>query len=269
MAPVSLDTATRLARTRVPLFHEVFPLVILWSENSGCTTVLKWFLWHIGLYEAAVSFDPWVHGYEQQVFKKRSGYLQDVTQALVGKTKTIVKVVRDPRARAVSAFFGLGGPATLNKAHWSRETWEQCIQWKRSRGLPSEPDVSFGEFLEFVSDKGFFRKLGTPVNRHLMPQYVRGEEFVVDTYLPIERFADWSREVEQSCGLGRSDTEFLSSSIHHKSQSAHIQLDPQRFRVSPGRFADRGYPPYTTFFCEPKIASAFGVDLAAYSSFYR
>lgn len=34
-----------LLHQRTPLFHEDFPLILLWSEKSGCTTLLKWFFY--------------------------------------------------------------------------------------------------------------------------------------------------------------------------------------------------------------------------------
>jgi hypothetical protein len=66
---------------RVPHQHERLPFMVLWSQTSGCTSVLKWFLWHAGMLLEAVEYKKQadglaVHMYENEVFKSLPGYLR-------------------------------------------------------------------------------------------------------------------------------------------------------------------------------------------------
>ena len=54
----------------------------MWSEKSGCTAIVKWFFWQLDLLDEAVKHHPWVHNYENDVFKKRPGYTHDYLKAI-------------------------------------------------------------------------------------------------------------------------------------------------------------------------------------------
>ena len=38
---------------RLPYQHSKVPLVVAWAQKGGCTSILKWFLFHAGLLEEA------------------------------------------------------------------------------------------------------------------------------------------------------------------------------------------------------------------------
>ena len=91
-----------LLEQRTPLFDADFPLIFLWSEKSGCTTLVKWFFDQLGLLDDALEYSGWVHDYENQVFRASGGYLIDLESALRKRDKTVVKLVRDPYQRSLS-----------------------------------------------------------------------------------------------------------------------------------------------------------------------
>ena len=109
-----------LLHQRTPLFHEDFPLILLWSEKSGCTTLLKWFFYQLGLLDDALKHSDWVHDYENQVFKARDDYLLDLDRALDKQEKPVVKLVRDPYQRALSSYLSLTEKKD-GEEHWSIE----------------------------------------------------------------------------------------------------------------------------------------------------
>src|SRR4051812_20775721 len=50
-----------------PLYADNFPLVLLWTNKSGCTTVLKWFLFQTGLMDEASAYHRWPHRHRSLV----------------------------------------------------------------------------------------------------------------------------------------------------------------------------------------------------------
>lgn len=45
------------AQARLPHFHEDFPLILFWSQKSGCTSLALWFFYQINLLETALEGD--------------------------------------------------------------------------------------------------------------------------------------------------------------------------------------------------------------------
>lgn len=73
---------------RPPHFHKDFPLILFWSQKSGCTSLVYWFFYHINLFKEAVKYNPFVHHYEFDIYKNSIPYFTDLANALQKKKKT-------------------------------------------------------------------------------------------------------------------------------------------------------------------------------------
>src|SRR5215813_12880764 len=103
---------------RVPLWHEAFPFVILWSEKSNCTAVAKWFFLQIGRLDEALAYSPWIHDFEIKVYKT-GDYIRRCVDAINSGAK-VVKFVREPYARTYSGYLELCRPHFDEPVeHWS------------------------------------------------------------------------------------------------------------------------------------------------------
>lgn len=98
-------------RKRTPYQHADVPFIVLWSQKAGCTSILKWFLWHADLLEQAKGYRQHeegltIHNYEREVFIRTPGY----GAALVSRIEfgvPIISFVRCPYARAFSSYMQL------------------------------------------------------------------------------------------------------------------------------------------------------------------
>jgi hypothetical protein len=53
--------AIKLITPSLPLYEKEFPLIFFWSPKSGCTSIIKWYFFQIGLLQKAIDYYPWVH----------------------------------------------------------------------------------------------------------------------------------------------------------------------------------------------------------------
>lgn len=260
-----------LLTRRMPLLHSRFPLLLMWSQRAGCTTVLKWFFWHVGLYDTALEYSPWIHRYEVKVFKKRQGYRRDVRKSLERRERPVIKVVRDPRMRAVSCFVSLG-QKTKHDRHWVRRMWTLANRWKVKVGLRPDSRLRFEDFLNFISDRPFFAESGESLDGHLAAQYQTGEENFVDRYVRIEDFPKWTMQLEQEFSLLSSDPDMFLNSRHHRSTRATaLWQNPAQDAIYPEILGTERPPSYQLLLetTPPQlIEAAYSEDFLAYGSLY-
>lgn len=263
-------------RIRTPLYHPDFPYILFWSQKAGCTTVVKWFFAQIGLLEEALAHSRWIHDYEQQVYKKRRGYRQEVAAALAAGRHRVVKVVRDPLARAPSGFLILGerGAIVTHRRHWVQNHWDLVDAWLEKRGKDPAEGISFLDHLAFVAEQE--ARAAQSVNQHLSPQYVAGEEAFVREVVPIERFADWVRGVEGEPGVTAVDLQAVTSSSHHHAstpeRTAELGPRPEETPIRRGAFADGRFPASRAFVNSrtiPLIRTVYKADFDAYGAQYQ
>ena len=89
-----------------PLVHPTRDLVLNWSPKAGCTPTVLWFFHQIGLLDAALARDAFVHYYRMETYN-RSPVYHARCRALLrsgGKGFTLLRVTRDPDKRLVSSF---------------------------------------------------------------------------------------------------------------------------------------------------------------------
>lgn len=134
---------------RVPLWHPKVPFVLLTSQKAGSTLGTAWFFHHADLLREARAHDDFVHHYEQDVFLRRDAYFEGLEEAL--RTKPVLKLVREPGARAFSSYMALHTTEALG-----RRDHRSSIRRKIARhaGLRNGADgpIPFRAFLSWVAE---------------------------------------------------------------------------------------------------------------------
>ncbi len=154
--PAPLGT---LINRRTPYCHAAVPFVMLWSQKSGCTTLLKWFLWHAGLLDEANQYRVEeeglsIHNYEMEVFKKAPGYRRDLI-ARLEDSAPIINFMRCPYSRAFSSYMHLHNRFYIrferdgirNEGLSLRYAVLQSVYGNR---VPVEYPVSFLDYLQWL-----------------------------------------------------------------------------------------------------------------------
>lgn len=259
------DPEAIVARQTAPLYRSGFPVAVCWSAKAGCTTVLKWFLHHAGLLDAALLYAPWPHTYRMQVLMHPiSEYVATCKLALQRGDVDVVKVVRDPARRAVSAY--------LHLLRWGEDpTWNPGIDpWKQRVGLGRQTGLSFEQFLHFVID---MRSVGRQLDPHFSPQWNATWEPFVGRVIALERLTHELALIEVRHGLSRTDVRRFSDSVHHNPSDSHHGWpeDVTRFAATSQDLATRGTPPVEDFLDDRTadlVRLAYDCDYEAYGGLY-
>lgn len=256
----------KAAARKVPPLHQAgFPVTVCWSAKAGCTTVLRWFLHHVGLLEAAEAFHAWPHEYRQRVLMRPLGdYMARCTAALRRGDTQVIKVVRDPARRAVSSYLQLIRMGEEGTRKIGVESW------KRRVGLGRQAGLSFEQFLRFVIDK---RLAGAPLDVHLESQSQPVWDDFVDRVIMLESLAAGLAEIEDRHGLPRADVSRFSESAHHNPpHDGHgWPADAARFPATSERLSDLGTPPPQALLDEHTVRllrRAYEADYAAFGHLY-
>ncbi|MBX9957266.1 sulfotransferase family 2 domain-containing protein [Peribacillus simplex] len=213
----------------IPLYHKDFPLILLWTPKSGCTTYNKWFFFQIGLFEKVhQEAEGEVHRYRDFIFRKEPDYTQGLTKNLLDAKKDIHKLVRNPYKRAVSSFL-----------HTICSEWLICkFDSDIYKGL------SFKQFLIHL------KSLGPTINtidRHIAPQYIDGEEQFITEYIQLENFNNHITEIEKTYGLLKSPFSQISKSSHHFSERMVQKGEYAEAILTVEKSAGR-FPTYESFY---------------------
>ena len=213
------DFQPEFLKRRIPLYHPDLPFVVLWSEKSACTTIVKWFFLQAGLLETALALNAWVHKYEVSVFKARPGYAQDVTNALKAGIP-VVKFVRDPFTRAYSSYLSVCSRASLGEVRqWSASTRRKILKHFVGRGDATEYGFSFRQFLQWIISQDM-----QTLNPHVRQQHEPRDEYLDIRYYKIESLAETFRALEQRYKLPQASADypeiFESRHFHKKASFA-------------------------------------------------
>lgn len=255
----------RRAWMTLPLVRDGFPVACCWSAKAGCTTVLKWFLMHNGLLEEAMQHGEWLHDYRLQRLIEEPGYERRCRRAVRSDGVRVIKVIRDPATRAVSAY--------LHYLRTMSEPWpgtDILVKWKSANGLGEQPGISFVQFLEFVLDLQRSRQLPEP---HVRPQYDRVWDPHVDAFIPLEGLDAGLEETERLCNLPHVDVRSLSESRHHNRPTGQHQWphDASHVAATSETIDQLGVPPAELLLNEttiPILQAAYQADYDAYARFY-
>lgn len=230
-----------LITLRPPHFHKEFPIILLWSEKSGCTSLSKWFFFQIGLLEKAMMYNPWIHQYEFDIYKKNDDYYIEVMENLLSREKKVYKLVRDPYKRAVSSFLILYFSRNITVDHPMYEDIRPHFHFNEH----SREGASFKQFLYNVKKIG--PEIGS-INNHFAQQYVEGEEHFVNQYLYLENFKSEITELEKKYRLQKTENTGITKSSHHLSSSMIYKGSYSEVRVTDPLFPE--FPTYDSFYDE-------------------
>jgi hypothetical protein len=77
-------------------------MIVIFAARAACSTVTIWFLHQLGHLKAACEFHPWPHQYRLRVYYRSQLYAK--AYGLDLSNFSVVRVVRDPFARAASSY---------------------------------------------------------------------------------------------------------------------------------------------------------------------
>jgi hypothetical protein len=251
-----------------PLVSPGFPIAVCWAHKSANTTMLKWFLFQIGLLERAqAEYPDQLHLFWHAHSSAQPNYADQCFRALAGPVRKLtVKVVRDPARRAVSGFLHF----VRDPIDGFRETWRDFLAWKWSRGRSAAPTATFVDFLHFIIDTSAAGRLHDP---HFQPQWSAAQDPFIIQHLPLEDLAAGLHELEQLCGVKASPLAALSESLHHSppERGNRWPREAARLPLDADRLKSLGTPRYELLLDASTLAligQAFAADYAAYAKLY-
>jgi hypothetical protein len=251
-----------------PLVSHDFPIAVCWAHKAANTTMLKWFLFQLGLLDRArAEYPDQMHLFWYALSSAQHDYADQCFRALAGPVRKLtVKVVRDPAQRAVSSFLHF----VRDPTHGFPETWSEFLAWKWSRGREATSTATFVDFLQFILDA---TAAGTLHDPHLQPQWNAAQDPFIIQHLPLEDLAPRLHRLEHLCGLKTAPLEALSESPHHSpAERCHRwPREAARLPLDPDRLESLGTPHYESLLDASTLAligRAYAADYAAYAAFY-
>lgn len=191
---------TKFLTNNLPLYEKEFPLIFFWTPKGGCTSLIKWYYFQIGLLQKAIDYNPWVHFYRMEVYEKQKNYKVTIAEQILAEKKDTYKLVRNPYKRAVSSFF-----ATIG----NKDIMNQVAPAGSHNGL------SFKQFLYRVKNIGVKKEL---INLHIAQQYVEEEELFIRNFVRLENFRTKISDIEKKYNLLKSPILEIIKSHHHMAQ---------------------------------------------------
>ncbi|GAB5453237.1 MAG: hypothetical protein Hals2KO_35650 [Halioglobus sp.] len=217
----SSNLLLRQLSRRTPLYHRDFPFVLLWAQKAGCTYLLKWFLWQLGLLDSALAYGQQgeglaVHDYENQVFKARRFYVRGLARR-IRRSTPIVNFVRCPYARVFSSYMH------VNNRHFARlidsGQFNPALRFRTrivsalfGEHAPPDAPISFADYLSWLSTQDM-----ATVDAHHRPQTTPLYALPTVRHFRLDQVDVALDELEASFGLRCSKTqrECFRESDHH------------------------------------------------------
>ncbi|WP_216828232.1 sulfotransferase family 2 domain-containing protein [Alkalihalobacterium elongatum] len=234
------QTLKKLINFRTPLYNKDFPLILFWSQKSGCTSLVKWFFSQNGLLKKALEYHPWIHKYENNVYKKQLNYKKEIMEQIMTSKKDTFKLVRNPYKRAVSSYLFYSNH--LNKGSRYSQIQNEKIMEALFTNNNSNNNISFKQFLHYIQKVG-----ATNVESHFAQQYIDGEEFFINNYIYLENFNKQILEIEEKYGLLKTPLSQITDSHHHYSK--RMKHDGNYADMIPDKeFWKKNLPTYDSFY---------------------
>jgi hypothetical protein len=245
-------TYRELRRSHVA-FVEPANLAVMWSSKAACTTVIKWAFLHNGLLPEALAYSSWIHKYRLRQYQKSDRYRSRLKDFRRGKF-VVVKVVRNPLERAVSAYIH------AYRFGYDDKAISEVIQ----RPLDRQHRFSFREFVGFLERSDL--RTCNPHHRVQVAPVERRPLFRIAPrqIIRIEQdLAQALNKLESSLGLPITDlTDPVFASEHHTRRVS--QHEPAADLT---HFARGGLPPASTFYdddLKQKVARLYAEDFRHY-----
>ena len=278
-APLSRKRLLPLVRARTPLHHAQVPFILCWSHKAGCTAILKWFFYHAGVMDTALEYRKsnnklQIHNYENDVFKSRGGYKQELVAAIMAG-KPAIKFVRCPYQRLFSSYMQLNNVRFLLRKKKGQNTpgmalRQRVIDFLHGDGMDFNSPISFREYLDWLKQQA-----PESLDPHHAPQWTLLDEVIPVSYYRLEDFNQSVDILEQQFSLKKSGAvrNRFSSGHHLKKQLLSRQDALQFLYEAPAltEFGNVSLPVITSDLLEgtelaPLINDLFEKDIALYES---
>ncbi|TMU87704.1 sulfotransferase family protein [Bacillus sp. BHET2] len=207
---------------RTPLYHQNFPLLLLWSPKAGCTTFARWFFFQIGLLEKALAYHPSIHVYKGAVHFKQKNYLDSYSSGFTINKKTTYKLIRDPYKRAVSSYFTIANYCYSNGLPNSPMNKDKDRILSMYYPHSSYKGISFKQFLYYLSKVGSDY---TIVDGHIAKQYCLEEEYLDPKLIRLENFNQVIKRLEEKYKLLSSPDHVLTSPHSFKTKMTQTEFN--------------------------------------------
>jgi hypothetical protein len=212
----------RMVRRRTPYAHDDVPFITLWSQKSGCTSVLKWHLYHAGLLDEALAFRSGktslnIHVFQNDWVKSQAGHRRQILRQIREQQKPVINFVRDPWARAYSCYLHSYSPALARLQNRGVENNAMRLRQQVLRDIygedrPLDTPYSFLQYLQWLQAQAL-----DGLNPHHSPQYSALYDVAPVRHYRLEDFKPVINTLEQEFGLrDSSQSSELFTSAHHK-----------------------------------------------------
>ena len=216
----------KVVRRRTPYAHPDVPFITLWSQKSGCTSVLKWHLFHAGLLDDALAFRSGktslnIHVFQNDWVKQHRGHGRRILRSFRRQEKPVINFMRDPWTRIYSCYLHSYSPALARLKNRGVENNAMRLRMQIVSGLFGEDagldtPYSFLEYLQWLKAQAL-----DGLNPHHSPQYSALYDLAQPRHFRLEDFRQATRLLEEEFGLedSRSSRELFTSK-HHKAKTA-------------------------------------------------
>jgi len=244
-----------------PLCHEKFPLILFWSPKSGCTSLIKWYFFQLGLVQEEIQKNA--QWYFWSKYLPNNYNRQHVIKQILEGKKDKYKLVRNPYKRAVSSFL-----FTLNAGFDPQRRFRLHKEFEKITNMfnNDKTDVNGMSFKQFLY---YIKKVGPNIGEidfHIAQQYVKGEEFFVNNYIHLDDFNSEIREIENKYGLIKSPLSEIIKSPHHMSQKMTEKKEFAETIITPELFRGQ-LPTYENFYdkeAQDLVRAIFQKDFEVY-----
>ena len=227
---------------RTPLNHPAVPFIVLWSQKSGCTVILKWFLYHAGLLKEAMEYRSGnnkldIHNYENQVLKAQPSYRTQLIEDVLDD-KPVINFIRCPYQRAFSSFMQNNNSGFLRLADKGKTTPGMEVRLDVLRHVYGE-ETSIDHGFSFVDYLSWLKaNMGGELNPHHSPQHTPLYNLLQIRHFRLDDFNTQIHQLEQEFELktSRSSRELFSSG-HHRAKAKmrkNASLDFLRMNIQLG-----------------------------------
>lgn len=230
------------ATGRIPLYSPEFPIVLFWSQKSGCTTLTKWFFFQINMLELAFEYNPWRLHEKKYKFYEQHGYNDSLISVIDSRKKEIYKLVRNPFTRAISSYF--------------QQLRENLLSLENN-------SISFKGFLYYLK-----KNIEGLWEGHCSRQYIYGEENVISKYIHLEKFEDEIKGVENEHQLLDSPiSKIIPSDHHNQEKEIFIPSRPIADIIFKWEDFEKSIPHYSYFYddeTEELVKNIYKIDFEIY-----
>ncbi|UCH95984.1 MAG: sulfotransferase family 2 domain-containing protein [Candidatus Aminicenantes bacterium] len=252
---VLLNTIPRI------LYDHNKKIVLMWSAKAGCTFFCKWFFAQMNLLDAALYYHQWVHFFREEVYYKSDSYTKNLHKVLNDDFK-VIKIVRDPFARAVSSYIASLHQAANKEGLISHEKVKKELGKFLNRSLTADETFSFREFVDYLTSIDI---LECDIHHRQQLHPLEMEGVLTPSYiLKLEECEDALKRIEIEWNLKTTNFSLLKESPHNTRRESQSEFcGDRKFKWAP----QPRFPDHRSFYDKnlvQKIADIYKMDFDAY-----